>query len=61
MLIIEHYNLSNIHGIIKILHLNVDFALKMKKIRHQHVFSYEAKITLPHSCLQVIIRTPIEE
>ena len=54
-------NLPNIHGIIKIFHLNVDFALKIRKIRHQHVFSYKAKIMLPHSCLQVTIRTSIEE
>ena len=59
MLIIEQ--LPNIHGIIKIFHLNVDFALKIRKIRHQHVFSYKAKIPLTHSCLQVTIRTSIEE
>ena len=45
----------------KIFHLNVDFALKRRKNRHQHVFSYKAKITLHHSCLQVTIRTSIEE
>ena len=39
-------NLSNIHGIIKLFHLNVDFALKIRKIRHQHVFSYKAKVNV---------------
>ena len=38
-------NLSNIHVIIKLFHLNVDFTLKIRKIRHQHVFSFKAKIT----------------
>ena len=62
MLIIEQsIKYSRYHKIIPLFHLNVDFTLKIRKIRHQHVFSYKAKITLLHSCLQVTIRTSIEE
>ena len=42
-------------------HKIIPFKGRFKKNRHQHVFSYKAKITLPHSCLQVTIRTSIEE